>query len=60
MNIGELNERLKDATEDTEQKVHVSSGYQVLVSQKVIEQNQVSFDVLLNELKRVVIDKVKA
>lgn len=60
MNIGELNERLKDATEDTEQKVHVSSGYQVLVSQKVIEQNQVSFDVLLNELKRVVIDKMKA
>lgn len=60
MNIGDLNDRLKDATEDNAGKVHVSSGYQVLVSQKVIEQNQVSFDEFLNELKRVVIDKVKA
>lgn len=60
MNIGELNERLQDATEDNAGKVHVNSGYQVLVSQKVIEQNQVPFDAFMGELKRVVIGKVKA
>lgn len=59
MNIGELNERLQDATEDNAGKVHVSSGYQVLVSQKVIEQNQAPFDTFMDELKQVVIGKVK-
>lgn len=57
-NIGELNERLKDATDDIEQQVHVSSGYQVLVSQKVIDANKKTFREFVEELKTIVLEKI--
>ena len=56
--IGELNERLKDATDDIEQQVHVSSGYQVLVSQKVIDANKKTFREFVDELKTIVLEKI--
>ena len=59
MNIGMLNERLKDATEDSQGKVHVNGGYQVLVSQDVIKANSVPFSVFVNELKKRVLDYLK-
>ena len=59
MNIGMLNERLKDATEDAQGKVHVNGGYQVLVSQDVIKANSVPFSVFVNELKKRVLDYLK-
>lgn len=59
MNIGYLNERLRDATENMEGKVHVNGGYKVLVSQKVLESNSVSFGEFVNELKRRVLEKVR-
>lgn len=57
-NIGDLNERLKDATEDSIGKVHVNGGYQVLVSQKVIEANGKPFSEFVEELKSVVKSKI--
>lgn len=57
-NIGKLNERLKDATEDAVGKVHVNGGYQVLVSQKVIEANGKPFCEFVEELKAVVESKI--
>lgn len=59
MNIGMLNERLKDATEDSQGKVHVNGGYQVLISQDVIKANSVPFSVFVNELKKRVLDYLK-
>ena len=53
-NIGKLNETLKAATENNENVVHVNGGYQVLVSQKVIEANAVSFRQFLDDLKELV------
>lgn len=57
-NIGALNERLKDATEDVAGKVHVNGGYQVLVSQTVIDDNKKTFSVFVEELKKVVADRI--
>lgn len=56
--IGELNERLKDATENEDGKVHVYGGYQVLVSQKVIEKNHIEFSTFVEMLKEVVMKKI--
>lgn len=50
-NIGKLNETLKAATENNDNVVHVNGGYQVLVSQKVIENNAVTFHQFLDDLK---------
>ncbi len=58
MNAGELKERLKDATDDIEQQVHVSSGYQVLVSQKVIDANKKTFREFVEELETIVLEKI--
>lgn len=55
VNIGELNERLKDATFSDDTHLHVAVGYEVLVSQKVIEKEGVSF----NDFIRNLIDVVK-
>jgi hypothetical protein len=55
-NIGELNERLKDATENDDGKVHINGGYQVLVSQDVIGENSVSFAEFLMRLKSIVLE----
>ena len=57
-NIGILNERLKDATEDMAGKVHVNGGYQVLVSQNVIEVHGKPFSEFVGILKKVVLDKL--
>lgn len=57
-NIGILNERLKDATDDIERQVHVSSGYQVLVSQRVIEDNKKDFREFVEMLREVVVEKI--
>lgn len=57
-NIGKLNERLKDATEDVTGKVHVNGGYQVLVSQAVIDDNKKSFSEFVELLKAVVLEKI--
>lgn len=57
--IGKLNERLKDATSSDDTVVHVAGGYEVLVSQKVIENEAVSFDIFLEDLKNVVKDKLE-
>ncbi len=48
--IGKLNDRLKDATENDDKKVHVAGGYQVLVSQDVIRDHGVSFESFLKHL----------
>ena len=53
-NIGALNERLKDATLDTDNQVHVAGGYQVLVSQDVIRANGKTFTEFISVLKEVV------
>lgn len=56
--IGKLNDRLKDATENDNKKVHVAGGYQVLVSQDVIGDNGETFDEFLEyltDLVRIVI-----
>lgn len=50
-NIGKLNDRLKDATLNDDNKVHVAGGYQVLVSQDVIQQEGKSFEVFIDALK---------
>ena len=51
-NIGELNERMKDAVDGKEDKdVYIASGYQVLVPQKVIEKHGRKFDVFIADLK---------
>ena len=57
-NIGILNERLKDATEAMPGKVHVNGGYQVLVSQNVIEAYGKPFSEFVGVLKKVVLDKL--
>ena len=58
-NIGKLNERLKDATSSDDTVVHVAGGYEVLVSQKVIVNEAVSFDKFLEDLKNGVKDKLE-
>lgn len=58
--IGRLNEKMKDAVdgkEDTE--VYIASGYQVLVSQKVIEKYGKSFDEFICNLKTLVSKEIK-
>ena len=54
-NIGELNERLKDATLNDDNKVHVAGGYQVLVSQDVIQHEGKTFESFIDSLK----DKIR-
>lgn len=54
-NIGELNERLKDATLNNDNKVHVAGGYQVLVSQDVIQHEGKTFESFIDSLK----DKIR-
>lgn len=51
-NIGSLNERLKDATSENNQYVHVAGGYQVLVSQDVIRDNRITFRNFIEYLKQ--------
>lgn len=54
-NIGELNERMRDAVEDHDDSVvHIASGYQVLVSQAVINANRISFENFVEMLKDIV------
>ena len=49
--IGKLNERLKDATLNDDNQVHVAGGYHVLISQDVIRNNAKSFDSFIDSLK---------
>lgn len=54
-NIGELNERMRDAVEDhNDAVVHIAGGYQVLVSQTVINANGISFENFVEMLKDIV------
>lgn len=52
--IGKLNERLKDATLNDDNQVHVAGGYHVLISQDVIRNNAKSFDAFLESLKNAI------
>ena len=55
MRIGELNDRMRDAVEEHDEKeVHIASGYQVLVSQDVIKEESISFDSFIAKLKEIV------
>ena len=54
-NIGKLNERLKDATQNNDDKVHIAGGYQVLVSQDVILHEGKTFESFIDSLK----DRIK-
>ena len=54
-NIGKLNERLKDATLNNDDKVHIAGGYQVLVSQDVILHEGKTFESFIDSLK----DRIK-
>lgn len=54
-NIGKLNDRLKDATLNADDKVHIAGGYQVLVSQDVIQHEGKTFESFIDFLK----DKIK-
>ena len=54
-NIGKLNERLKDATQNNDDKVHIAGGYQVLVSQDVILNEGKTFESFIDSLK----DKIR-
>jgi hypothetical protein len=49
--IGELNSPLISATLDDDTKVHIASGYQVLVSQRVIQENGIPFRAFIDRLK---------
>ena len=54
-NIGKLNERMRDAVEDhNDAVVHIAGGYQVLVSQAVINANGISFDKFVEMLEDIV------
>lgn len=58
--IGQLNEKMKDAVdgkEDTE--VYIASGYQVLVSQKIIEKYGKPFDEFICNLKILVSKEIE-
>lgn len=57
--IGKLNERLKDATLNDENQVHVAGGYHVLISQNVIRNNAKSFDVFLESLKNAIRKRIQ-
>lgn len=50
-NIGKLNNRLKDATLNDDNKVHIAGGYQVLVSQDVIQHEGKTFELFIDSLK---------
>ncbi|MBQ6226410.1 MAG: hypothetical protein IJJ73_08950 [Bacteroidaceae bacterium] len=56
--IGKLNERLKDATLNDDNQVHVAGGYHVLISQGVIRNNAKSFDVFIESLKLAIRKKI--
>lgn len=50
-NIGELNERMKDAVDGKEDSnVYIASGYQVLVPQKIINNTGIPFNVFIDNL----------
>lgn len=57
-NIGELNDRLKDATLEEDRLVHIAGGYQVVVPQKVIRMHGISFrsfiELLKNKIKEAI------
>lgn len=53
-NIGELSNRLADATQEDEGKVHIAGGYHVLVPQIVIKKNGVAFREFIEQLKNIV------
>ena len=60
MNIGVLNDRMRDAVEEhDENEVHIAGGYQVLVSQNVIQKHAIPFDSFIVKLKEFVKDKMK-
>ena len=60
MNIGLLNDRMRDAVEEhDENEVHIAGGYQVLVSQNVIQKHAIPFDSFIVKLKEFVKDKMK-
>jgi len=60
MRIGELNDRMRDAVEEHDEKeVHITSGYQVLVPQDVIEEESIPFDSFIAKLKEIVKDKIE-
>lgn len=50
-NIGELNDRLKDATLEEDRLVYIAGGYQVVVPQEVIRKYGISFRVFIELLK---------
>ncbi|MFR9660602.1 MAG: DUF3883 domain-containing protein [Rikenellaceae bacterium] len=51
-NIGALNERMQDAVENKEEScVYIAGGYEVLVSQKVIDINKKDFTLFIEHLK---------
>ena len=50
-NIGELNDRLKDATLEEDRLVHIAGGYQVVVPQEVIRKYGISFRSFIELLK---------
>ena len=56
--IGELNERLRDATLNDDNQVHIAGGYQVLISQEVIKHNSTSFETFMDSLKNVIKMKI--
>lgn len=58
-NIGKLNDRLKDATINDDNKVHVAGGYQVLVSQDVIQHEGKTFEQFICSLKNKVMQELQ-
>ena len=59
-NIGVLNERLKDAVEDKDDEVvHIAGGYQVLVSQKIIEDHGKILEIFIDILKQYISSKIQ-
>jgi hypothetical protein len=51
---------MRDAVEEhDENEVHIAGGYQVLVSQNVIQKHAIPFDSFIVKLKEFVKDKMK-
>lgn len=58
MNIGVLNETLKDTLNQDSDQVHVGGDYKVVVPQTVWEKHGKHFNELVEEIKKIVEEKL--
>ena len=59
MNIGMLNESLKDSLDQNSTHVHVGGDYKVVVPQTVWKNHGKNFSSLINEIQNIVSEKLQ-